>query len=367
MIKKLKGPLWLQVLIAMALGLTTGLLLSPSGAGLLSEHAVGHVTPWIALPGNIFLALIKMVVIPLVFSSIVLGLVSSPDPEFLRKAALRIFPYFVATTVIAIAIGISLALLIKPGQYIDSEMVSRLMQGTQLAKVHVESDQLHIADRIVALIPSNYVRAALEQDMLATVVLAMIIGLALTAVGADTKGVLLSLFQAVQEVSMAIVGWAMKLAPIAVFALICTITMRIGFGAIIGMGAYIGTVVLGLVILLIFYLVMVSLLGKMSPISFLRNIREAQLLAFSTSSSAAVMPLSMETAEKKLLVEPSIARFIIPLGATINMDGTALYQVTAAVFLTQVFGVHLDIWGLIGLACTTVGASIGTPSTPGVA
>jgi len=357
----------LQVLIAMALGLTTGLLLSPSGAGLLSEHAVGHVTPWIALPGNIFLALIKMVVIPLVFSSIVLGLVSSPDPEFLRKAALRIFPYFVATTVIAIAIGISLALLIKPGQYIDSEMVSRLMQGTQLAKVHVESDQLHIADRIVALIPSNYVRAALEQDMLATVVLAMIIGLALTAVGADTKGVLLSLFQAVQEVSMAIVGWAMKLAPIAVFALICTITMRIGFGAIIGMAAYIGTVVLGLVVLLIFYLVMVSLLGKMSPISFLRNIREAQLLAFSTSSSAAVMPLSMETAEKKLLVEPSIARFIIPLGATINMDGTALYQVTAAVFLTQVFGVHLDIWGLIGLACTTVGASIGTPSTPGVA
>jgi proton glutamate symport protein len=365
-IKKLRGPLWLQVLIAMALGLTTGLLLAPSGAGILSEHAVGHVIPWIALPGNIFLALIKMVVIPLVFSSIVLGLSSSPDPEFLRKAALRIFPYFVATTVIAIAIGISLALLFKPGQYIDSQTVSGLMQGTQFAKVHVESNQLHIADRIVALIPSNYVKAALEQDMLATVVLAIIIGLALTAANADTTGALLNLFQAVQEVSMRIVGWAMKLAPVAVFALICTITMRLGLGAIIGMAAYIGTVVLGLVILLIFYLVMVSLLGKTSPISFLRNIREAQLLAFSTSSSAAVMPLSMETAEKKLLVEPAIARFIIPLGATINMDGTALYQVTAAVFLTEVFGVHLDIWGLIALAGTVVGASIGTPSTPGV-
>ena len=366
MIKRLKGQLWLQVLIAMALGLTTGLLLSPSGAGILSEAAVERVIPWIALPGNIFLALIKMVVIPLVFSSIVLGLASSPDPEFLRKAALRIFPYFVATTVVAVAIGISLALLFEPGRYIDSEMVSRLMQGTQFAKVHVESDQLHIADRIVALIPSNYVKAALEQDMLATVVLAMIVGLTLTAVRSDTKGVLLSLFQAVQEVSMTIVGWAMKLAPIAVFALICTITMRIGFGAIFGMAAYIGTVLLGLVVLLIFYLVLVSLLGKVSPIRFLRNIREAQLLAFSTSSSAAVMPLSMGTAEKKLSVEPSIARFIIPLGATINMDGTALYQVTAAVFLTQVFGVHLDIWGLIALAGTAVGASIGTPSTPGV-
>jgi len=366
MIKKLKGPLWLQVLIAMALGLTTGLLLAPSGVGILSEHAVGHVIPWIALPGNLFLALIKMVVIPLVLSSIVLGLSSSPDPEFLRKAALRIFPYFVATTVIAVAIGISLALLIEPGQYIDSKMVSRVMQGAQLAKVHVESNQMHIADRIVALIPSNYVKAALEQDMLATVVLAIIVGLALAAAKADTKGILLHLFQAVQEVSMTIVGWAMKLAPIAVFALICTITMRIGFGAIIGMGAYIGTVVLGLLILLIFYLVMVSVLGKMSPIRFLQNIREPQLLAFSTSSSAAVMPLSMETAEKKLAVEPSVARFIIPLGATINMDGTALYQVTAAVFLTQVFGVHLNILGLIGLAGTAVGASIGTPSTPGV-
>lgn len=132
------------------------------------------------------------------------------------------------------------------------------------------------------------------------------------------------------------------------------------------MAAYIGTVLLGLVVLLIFYLVLVSLLGKVSPIRFLRNIREAQLLAFSTSSSAAVMPLSMGTAEKKLSVEPSIARFIIPLGATINMDGTALYQVTAAVFLTQVFGVHLDIWGLIALAGTAVGASNSTPSTPGV-
>ena len=134
MTKRLKGPLWLQVLIAMALGLTTGLLLSPSGAGILSEAAVESVIPWIALPGNLFLALIKMVVIPLVFSSIVLGLASSPDPEFLRKAALRIFPYFVATTVVAVAIGISLALLFEPGRYIDSEMVSRLMQGTQFAK-----------------------------------------------------------------------------------------------------------------------------------------------------------------------------------------------------------------------------------------
>jgi Sodium:dicarboxylate symporter family len=118
-IEVLKVPLWLQVLIAMVLGLMTGLLLAPSGAGILSEAAVERVIPWIALPRNIFLALIKMVVIPLVFSFIVLGPASSPDPEFLRKAALRIFPYFVATTVIAVAIGISMALLFKPGRYTE--------------------------------------------------------------------------------------------------------------------------------------------------------------------------------------------------------------------------------------------------------
>jgi proton glutamate symport protein len=362
----LKRQLWFQVLIAMTLGLAVGLLLAPTGAGLLSKKMVEQTAPWIALPGNVFLALIKMVVIPLVLSSIILGLSSSPDPDFLRKAALRVFPYFVGTTVVAIVIGIGLTLFIEPGKYIDSETIKQVMEGSQTTPVNLQSNEMHLADRIVRLIPPNYVKVALEQDMLAAVVLAVIIGLALAAAKPETKERLLTLFQAAQEIALIIIGWAMKLAPIAVFALICTITMRIGFGAIAGMTVYIGTVLLGLIVVLVFYLVMVFFFAKMHPLSFLQAIRDVQLLAFSTSSSAAVMPVSLETAEKKLRVEPSIARFIIPLGATINMDGTALYQVTAAVFLTQVFGVPLTIWSLIALTATTVGASIGTPSTPGV-
>jgi Na+/H+-dicarboxylate symporter len=158
----------------------------------------------------------------------------------------------------------------------------------------------------------------------------------------------------------------MKLAPIAVFGLICNITMRVGFGAIAGMAAYVGTVAAGLFLLLIFYLLIVWSLGNMSPLKFLKKIGDVQLLAFSTSSSAAAMPLSMATAEKRLAVAPPVARFIVPLGATINMDGTALYQVSATVFLTQVYGVELGFWGLLAVIITTVGASIGTPSTPGV-
>jgi proton glutamate symport protein len=166
--KGLTGQLWFQVLIAMMLGLAAGLLLTSTGAGMLSEKAVEHSAPWIALPGNVFLALIKMVVIPLVLSSIVLGLTSSTDQDFLKKAALRIFPYFVGTTVIAIGIGIGLTLFIEPGRYINADVIKHLMEGSPTAQVHVESNVTHLADQIVALIPSSYIKLALERDMLAT-------------------------------------------------------------------------------------------------------------------------------------------------------------------------------------------------------
>ncbi len=169
-----------------------------------------------------------------------------------------------------------------------------------------------------------------------------------------------------QEISLTVIDWAMRLAPVAVFGLICNITMRVGFDAIAGMAAYVGTVLGGLALLLVFYLVLAAVLGKTNPLRFLARIREVQLLAFSTSSSAAVMPFSMQTAENRLGVAPSVSRFIVPLGATINMDGTALYQVSAAIFLAQVYGVQLGFLEIATLAATTVGASIGTPSTPGV-
>lgn len=165
---------------------------------------------------------------------------------------------------------------------------------------------------------------------------------------------------------MKIVEWAMKLAPYAVFGLICNITIKIGFQAISSMFMYILTVLFGLVLLLGFYLIIVYFSSKMKPFEFLGKIKEVQLMAFSTSSSAAVMPLSIKTAENNLEIPPTISKFVIPLGATINMDGTALYQVSAAIFLTQLFGIELSFFELIVLAITTVGASIGTPSTPGV-
>ena len=354
-------------MLAMFLGVVLGIVLAPTGFGLLSEKISEQIAPWIALPGNLFLSLIKMVVIPLVLSSIVLGITSSEDKDFLKKVSLRIFPYFIATTVAATTIGAAMSTVLQPGKYIDSALIADVMEGSPAATAPTApAEEMHVTEKLVEMIPTNYIKSALNQDMLATVILALFLGMAIVALDSAKTASFLDWIQVIQSIAMKIIEWAMKLAPIAVFGLICNITMRVGFGAIAGMAAYVGTVIAGLALLLAFYMIIVLMLGKMPPLQFLRRIGGVQLLAFSTSSSAAAMPLSMETAEKRLHVQPSVARFIVPLGATINMDGTALYQVSATVFLTQVYGVELGLLGLLAVVITTVGASIGTPSTPGV-
>ncbi len=165
---------------------------------------------------------------------------------------------------------------------------------------------------------------------------------------------------------MAIVTWVMRLAPLAVFGLLAQVTSRTGLDAILGIAVYVLTVFLGLVCLLAFYLLIVTTLGRRSPTIFLAHVREVMLLAFSTSSSAAVMPLSLRTAEEKLKIRPAVSRFVVPLGTTINMDGTALYQAIAAIFLAQVFGVDIGATGVLVILVTSIGASIGSPGTPGV-
>ena len=363
----LKERLWAQIIVAMVLGVGLGLSLSPTGGAIIPEETAFALAPWIALPGGLFLALIKMVVIPLVTSSIILGIATAGDPAFLRKVGARIVPYFVGTTLVATAIGIALALFIEPGNYINADFVNSVMEDAPTAVVEVAPmEEKSVPERIISLIPTNSVQSKLDQDMLAVVIFAIFAGVALVSISAQIAKPFMDVLRAVQEVAMKIVEWAMRLAPVAVFGLLCDITIRIGLEALTGMAVYVGCVLLGLLLLLGFYLILVRLIGGMNPVRFLQAVREVQLLAFSTSSSAAVMPLSLQTVEEKLSVGPAISKFIIPLGATVNMAGTALYQVCAAVFLTQVFGVELTLPALLGLMATTVGASIGTPSTPGV-
>jgi Na+/H+-dicarboxylate symporter len=351
----------------MALGIGIGLLLSPSGAGLVSDSVADTLAAWVAMPGKIFLALIQMIVVVLVLSSIILGITSSGDPDFLKRVGWRVMLFFVVTTGIAVAVGIGLAQVIEPGQFIDPDLLERTMSvaGGEGVVGRTLQDQTPVPDRIVGLIPTNPFGAVVDKAMLQIVILAIFLGIALLAMPQERAEPLLDLMTSIQELSMQIVGWAMLLAPFAVFGLLAQITIKIGLDAIVGMAAYVGTVVAGLLLLLVFYMLLVVFFTGRNPWKFLGAIREVQLLAFSTSSSAAVMPLSMQASNEMGVSEP-LTQFIIPLGATVNMAGTAIYQVIAAVFLTQVFGVELSTGDLVLLAVTTIGASIGSPSTPGV-
>ena len=362
-----RARLWLQVLIAMLMGVAAGIAMGP-GTGWLTPGTAHIVTNWLALPGHIFLALIQMIVIPLVVASIVLGMAAGGGVEQLRRTGLRVVVFFVLTTVAAVLIGIAVALMIRPGDFVDSKLVASVTTsapatGSEAPRAPGLGD---LPARIVDLVPSNPLRAGLEQNMMQVVLFAALLGIALMTLTRDNAKPLLDLLRAVQAVTMVVVHWAMYLVPLAVFGLLAQITTRLGFDALIGVSVYVFTVLLGLAGVFAMYLVLFTLKRRQSPLVFLRAAREVLLLAFSTSSSAAVMPVSLRTAEDKLGVSPSVSQFVIPLGTTINMAGTALYQAVATLFLAQVFSVDISLSGLVLIVVLAVGASIGSPGTPGI-
>lgn len=360
-----KGRLWLKILIGMILGIITGLILGPS-AGLVDPGTGSAIGEWLSLPGYIFLGLLQMIVIPLVFASIIRGIAAGEDIEQLRQIGLRITGYFLVTTAIAIAIGLSIALFIQPGRFISSELVQTTIGTTAVRNTVFTPSIADVPGMISNLLPNNPLGAMVNGQMLQVVLFSVITGVALVSMSPKQSKPLLDLLGSVQDVSMTVVKWSMLLAPFAVFGLIARFTTWLGIDALLGVAVYVGTVLLGLILLLCLYLIIVFIVARRKPLGFLSGIKDVLLLAFSTSSSAAVMPLSIKTAEEKLNVRPSISQFVIPLGATINMNGTALYQSIATVFLAQVFGVELGIVQLALIMITVVGASIGTPSTPGV-
>jgi len=364
----IRGRLWLQVLIGMVLGIAVGMALGPTG-GLVDPETAILVGNWLGFPGQLFLALIQMIVIPLVFASIIRGLCSTEDLDQLRRIGVRSIVYFVLTTAVAVTIGIWLALAIRPGDFVDAASIQSGLDtsGGAVPKSTAATPTLHsLPQHVLTLLPSNPLSSMVESNMLQIVVFASIVGTALVMMAREKAKPLLDLLASLQEVCMTIVRWAMWLAPWAVFGLLAQLTSRIGLDALLGMAVYVLTVLLGLFVLLVMFLAIAATLGGIGPWRFLSASRDVMLLAFSTSSSAAVMPVSIKTAEERLGVRPQISQFVIPLGATINMNGTALYQGVAAIFLAQVFGIEISVGGLVLIVLTAVGASIGSPATPGV-
>ena len=364
----IRGRLWLKVVMGMVAGILIGILIGPS-VGLLDANSAVIVGDWLAFPGKLFLALIQMMVIPLVFASIIRGLTATEDLNQLRRIGLRVVLFFVATTALAIIVGLVISSLIKPGLYIDSVALQATVgqtPGLVEQQVAGSLDLKVLPQTIVNLLPSNPLNSMVESNMLQVVIFAMVIGVALVMMAPAQAKPLLDLMGALQEVCMTVVRWAMVLAPFAVFGLMAQLTAKLGLNALMGMAVYILTVLLGLLVIFGLYLLLLFTMAKQSPKSFIVAVKDVLLLAFSTSSSAAVMPLSIKTAEEKLGVRPSISQFVIPLGATINMNGTALYHGVATLFLAQVFGVDISLGGMALIVLTSVGASIGAPAAPGV-
>ncbi|MFP4524689.1 MAG: dicarboxylate/amino acid:cation symporter [Candidatus Woesearchaeota archaeon] len=361
--KLVHTKLWLKVLIALGLGSVIGILLGPD-MGLVTKEAAATITDWLALPGHLFLAVIKMIIIPLIFSSIIVGLVSSGSSAFLKKIGPRMAVYFVITTTVAIMIGFGITELIQPGAYIDPASFDTTSEAEMPDVSATEGGS--VPERIVSLVPSNPVETMVKGDLLGVVILSIVAGIAMLSLSKKHFESMVNLLEGIQEVTMRIIKWVMHIVPLAVLGLIAQVTSKIGLSVLAGLGVYVITVLAGLLLLVVFYNMIVFFFSNTTPREFMKNIKEAQLLAFSTSSSAAVMPLSIKIGEERLKVRKAISEFLIPVGATVNMDGTALYQAVATIFLAQAFGVTLTMGALVTIIAITVGASIGTPSVPGV-
>lgn len=363
--KMINGRLWLKVLLALALGVLAGILLGPD-LDLVSADSVKTITSWLALPGQIFLGAIQMIVVPLVVASIVLGLAANNNPDAMKKNGLIAILFIFLSTAIAAAIGIFLALNIQPGHFVDASSLIESGVG-QAANIVAKGfpDAAELPSKVSGLIPKNPLASMATGEMLQVILFSAVLGAALLSIPAQQSKPLFDLFSALQEVSLRIVSWAMLLAPMAVFGLIAQLVANLGIEVLGGIAIYVFTVVLGLLIVACLYFTVAKVTSGQPLKQFFINVRELLLLAFSTSSSAAVMPISLNVVEEKLNVKPEVSRFLIPLGATINMTGTAMYQGVATVFLAQIFNVDLSLFNYIFIVTMAVAASIGSPATPG--
>jgi|TARA_R110000868_G_scaffold94418_6_gene260475 Na+/H+-dicarboxylate symporter len=361
----ISGRLWLKVLIALLLGVISGILLGPD-LGLVNSQLVKPITAWLALPGQVFLAIIQMIVVPLVVASIVRGLAANNNPAAIKKNGLIALMFIVLSTAIAAAVGITLALSIQPGQFVDAsalvDMTTVPITGNVIQGFPAISE---LPNKVSELIPKNPLASMASGEMLQIILFAAVLGAAMLSIPAQQSKPLFDLMGALQEVSLRIVSWAMLLAPIAVFGLITRLVANLGVEVLTGMAVYVATVILGLLIVAALYFIVAKVTLTQSFRQFFSNVRELLLLAFSTSSSAAVMPITLQVVEDKLNVAPEVARFLVPLGATINMTGTAMYQGVATVFLAQVFNVDLSLSSYLFIVTMSVAASIGSPATPG--
>ncbi|SEJ71821.1 Na+/H+-dicarboxylate symporter [Bhargavaea ginsengi] len=341
-----------NIIIALIAGVIVGLALN-----LFAPSVFGPVDTYLFSPlGTIFLNLMKMLVVPVVFVAIALGTAGIGDPKKLGRIGGKTLGFFLITTAVAIVIALSLALVLKPGAAGEFDTAGISYEAQEAPPV---------MDTLLGIIPTNPIAAMAEGNMLQLIFFSALVGFGIAMLGKKVERVREVLEQA-NDLIMYLITFIMKFAPYGAFGLIASAVGSQGFDAISAMGMYMG-VVLGALLIhtLVVYGGAVSLLGKRNPIWFFKNFIPAQVVAFSTASSAATLPVSMKTAQERLKVPESISSFTQSLGATINMDGTAIMQGAAVVFIAQAYGIDLSMGALLTVVLTAVLASIGTAAVPG--
>ena len=358
--------LWLQVVISLFVGLSFGLVLGDDVGVGLEDDNLDFVASYLSIPANIFLSIIHMIIVPLIFSSIVIAITSLGSKRKLKTLGIGVGTYFVITTTIAITVAIFLASIIAPGNLLD---ISSLKESFDLTDDQTQIKEgfsfEDIPNAISNVIPKNPISSYLEGQMLSILIFAMIIGMSMLALPKESVKPFLDVLEAIQKITIHILLFSMKIVPFAVFGLIVGMVSKVGIESMVGMGAYMGTVFLGLGVVLLVYTVILKFVAKRPVFSTFSKIRNPQSLAFSTGSSMATMPVTLKTAEDSLKVDSKISKFVIPLGTTVNMDGTALYQVIAVFFLAQLFSIELSLLSILVIIITSLLASIGTPAIPG--
>ncbi|AJM92228.1 dicarboxylate/amino acid:cation symporter [Nitrosopumilus piranensis] len=358
--------LWLQVVISLLLGLGVGLVLGDDVGVGLDEDTLSSLSSYLKIPANIFLSIILMIIVPLIFASIVVAITNIGAKEKMKTLGLGIGTYFVITTTISILVAVLLASIIAPGSMLDL---------TSLQEAHdISEDDLKVTEgfsfedipnAVSNIIPRNPISSYLEGQMFSILVMAVIVGLSMAVLPKESTKSLLDLLESIQKITLHILLISMKIVPFAVFGLIIGMVATVGIETMVGLGVYMTTVILGLGIMLLVYAFILKFVAKRPIFSTFSKFRNPQTLAFSTASSMATMPVTLKTAEEDLKIDNRVSKFVIPLGTTINMDGTALYQVIAVFFLAQLFAIELSMISILVIIITSLLASIGTPAVPG--
>lgn len=343
-----------KILIALGIGGVVGLFLPAIHQGTfdwLNQYVFDPV-------GSVFLNMIMMVVVPLVFFSLVVGVSDLGDPKQLGRMGIKTIVFFMATSAISLSIALFAASVIQPG---NPELL-----GEGIAEEYEVSESVPIMDTLVNIIPSNPVASMSEMNMLQIITFAIFVGMAMAVLGTKVSTVK-SFFKQANDIMMQIVTFVMKFAPYGAFALIASALGEAGWAAVGSLTSYMLTVVGVLFFhLFVVYGLLVYFLGKTNPLTFFKGFMPAMTMGFSLSSSNGVLPLSMKLAQENLGVSKQVSGFVQPLGATINMDGTGIMQAVATVFIAQVYVVDLSLTDMVIIVLTATLASIGTAGVPGV-